>query len=103
MNKNLTAGKIVRYHAGKDTDVDMNGADAVPAIVTQTFGDNQTMANLNVFSPTKGGVSKLSVQHATIAPEGNASWSWPDEDLTSKATTGDDANAEEPAAAEGGN
>lgn len=57
--------------------ININGAEVLPAIVTQVFGN--TKCNMNVFTPDVDNpvVPQFSVDHKSEAREGYAYWDWP--------------------------
>lgn len=78
-----TVGRIVHVFLPErklenHTDrVEVNGADFLPAIITQVFGHSK--CNMNVFTPDARFpvVPQFSVDHKSEAREGNAYWDWP--------------------------
>lgn len=78
--------RIADYEKGQ---INNNGSDEMPAIVTRIWGRNATSAiNLKCLPDNTGTFWRTSVQHQTFGVDGGnavmaqgGSWRWPDEEL----------------------
>lgn len=82
-----TCGRMVQYFPSEAekttrTGAGSNGAQVLPAVVTQVFSqswsESYTGVNMRVFADSEDVLWKTSVQHKSSAHEGAEYWDWPE-------------------------